>query len=167
MAESKNQKDKRENEDIKFDRDELLSTDPEVSDLAREKRNKAMPEQFRSDPSKLSGWPVTEDKLPAVMPADKESDHDYQLETYKEVPEEARDVERDGRPGDVARAEMIKLNAKLAREGGDANEVQAPPSRNAQLAAEGEGAPNTPIPAQPVAQPPVAAVAPAKPAPKK
>lgn len=162
MAESKNQKDKRENEDIKFDREELLSTDREVSDLAREKRNKAMPEEFRSNPEKLMGWPPTEDKLPAVMPADKESDHDYQLETYKEVPEEARDVERDGRPGDVARAEVTKLYAEVAREGGDGNEVQAPPSKNAQIAADGGGAPNTPLPAQPVAQPPVAARAPAK-----
>lgn len=162
MAESKNQKNQRENEDIKFSREELLDDDRAVSDLAREKRNKAMPESMRDDPSKVFGWPPTEDKLPAVMPADKESDHDYQLETYKEIDDEARDAEVAGQPGDVAKAEVTKLYAEVARKGGDGNEVQAPPSKNAQLAADGGGAPNTPLPAQPVAQRPVAATAPTK-----
>lgn len=157
MAEMKNEKNKRSEEDIKFTREELLSDDLREADFAREKRNKPMPEQFRDDPSKLYGWPVTEDKLPAVMPADKESDHDYKQETYDKIDDELRDQELRGQPGDVARAEVTKALAETE----DANEVQAPPSTNAKLAAEGKGAPNTPLPAQPVAQPPVAAVKPA------
>lgn len=146
MAESKNQKDKRENEDIKFNREELLSDDPEVRNLALEKRNKAMPESMRDNPEQIFGWPPTEDKLPAAMPADKESDHDYQLETYEKVPEEAREAEVRGQPGDVARAEVNKVIAKTIEEGGDLNDVQAPPSANAELAAKGEGAQSAKLP---------------------
>jgi hypothetical protein len=81
MAESKSAKDKAQEEDIKFSREELLDDDLRVADEAREKRNKPMPENFRDDPSKLYGWPVHEGRLPAVMPADKPSDHDYRKPT--------------------------------------------------------------------------------------
>lgn len=167
MAEMKNEKDKQAEEDIKFSREELLADDLREADLAREKRNKPMPENYREDPSKLIAWPPPEDRLPAVMPADKPSDHDYKQETYSKIDDDARDQELRGQPGDVARAEVTKALAEAAREGESANDIQAPPSVNAQRAAEGEGALNTPLPtAQPAAR--TAAPAPAaKPASNK
>lgn len=147
MAEMKNEKNKKSDEDIKFSRDELLADDLREADFAREKRNKPMPEQFRSEPDKLLGWPVTEDKLPAVMPADKESDHDYKQETYDKIDDDLRDAELRGQPGDVAKAKVTEAIADAIAEGESVNDIQAPPSPNAQLAAEGKGAPNTPLPA--------------------
>jgi hypothetical protein len=146
MAESKSAKDKAQEEDIKFSREELLDDDLRVADEAREKRNKPMPENFRDDPSKLYGWPVHEGRLPAVMPADKPSDHDYKQETYDAVEEKARDTELRSGPGSIARAEVQKAVAEAARTGESLNDFQAPPSVNAELAAEGEGAQSDPIP---------------------
>lgn len=170
MAEMKNEKDKKSDEDIKFSREELVSDDLREADFAAEKRNKPMPEAYRDNPEKLIGWPPPEDKLPAVMPADKESDHDYKQETYDKVDQDLRDQELRGNPGDVARAEVGKAFAEAIAEGRSTNDIQAPPSPNAVAAAEGKGAQNTPLPA---AQPTSAATtrtvaAPApKPAPKK
>jgi hypothetical protein len=166
MAEMKNEKDKKSDEDIKFSREELVSDDLREAEFAREKRNKAMPEQYRDDPSKLIGWPPPEDKLPAVMPADKESDHDYKQETYDKVDQDLRDQELRGQPGDVARAELSKSMAKAIAVGESTNDIQAPPSPNAVIAAEGGGAQNTPLPsATPAATRTTAAPAP-KPAAK-
>lgn len=170
MAEMKNEKNKKSDEDIKFSREELLADDLREADFAREKRNKPMPEQFRDDPSKLAGWPVPEDRLPSVMPADKESDHDYKQETYDKVDQDLRDQELRGNPGDVARAEVGKLFAEAIAAGESTNDIQAPPSPNAVAAAEGNGAPNTPLPAAQLTaanRTVVAAPAPAKPATKK
>lgn len=168
MAEMKNEKTKKSDEDIKFSREELISDDLREADFAREKRNKPIPaqllDQAGGDPNKVLGWPFPEDRLPAVMPADKEADHDYKQESYDKVDDEARDKELAGQPGDVARAEVNKVIAKTIEEGGDLNEVQAPPSENAQLAADGKGAPSAKLP---TAGMPVRTVAvPAAPAPK-
>lgn len=152
MAEMKNEKNKKSDEDIKFSREELVSDDLREADFAREKRNKPIPQVLQDQAGgvdKVIGWPYPEDRLPAVMPADKESDHDYKQEGYDKVDDEHRDAELRGQPGDVARAEVSKVIAETIREGGDLNEVQAPPSPNAVLAAEGSGAQSTPIPAQP------------------
>lgn len=119
-----------ENKDIKFDRDELLSDDLAVADKAREKRNSPLPEQFRDDPSKAVGYPIPEDRKPAVMLADKEGDHDYQLATYKGIENRRKHEATDG-TGSVAAASLAaNLDA-----GDDANEVQAPPTNSAKTAA--------------------------------
>lgn len=145
MAESKSAKDRRSEDDVKFNRDELLDDDLEVSEEARIKRIPAAPEEIQENLDKVT-WPVPSDRLPAVMVADKNSDHEYQRETMKEIDEEHREAELRSGPGTVARAELGKSLAKAAKKGGDMNEVIAPPSVNAQLAADGQGAPNEPIP---------------------
>lgn len=145
MAEAKTKNEVPEGkEDIQFDRALLSSRDGAVADKELEKLNKPMPEQFRGDPAKLDGWPVPEDRLPAVMRADTADSVEYKLETYDKVPEEARDTERADGPGTVARAEYNKLVADTTNL--DMNEIQAPPSPAAVTAAEGKGAQSAPIP---------------------
>lgn len=146
MAESKSAKDKAAEEDIKFSREELLSDDLREADAAREKRNSPLPEAYRDDPSKAIGYPIPEDRKPAVMPADKPSDHDYKQEGYDAVGEKARDIELRSGPGAVARAHAQKVVAEATRKGESLNEFQAPPTPAAELAAEGEGAISDPVP---------------------
>lgn len=146
MAESKNQKDQKQEEDIQFSREELLSDDLRVADFAREKRNKPLPEQLRDDPSTAYGFPMPEDRYPSVMPADTASDHEYKKATYEEVDDKLRDEELRSGPGTVARAELAKTLQERSRKGESLNDVVAPPTEAAQLAADGEGAQNTPIP---------------------
>lgn len=134
-------------EDIKFRPIDTVAADSDLRarDNELEKRNKAMPEAYRDNPEKLYGWPLPEDRLPAVMPADKPSDHDYKQESYDKVDDELRDRELAAGTGTVARQEL----AKVIREAGpklDMNEIQAPPSVNAQIAADGGGAQTDKIP---------------------
>ena len=120
MAEMKNEKNKKSDEDIKFSREELLADDLREADFAREKRNKPIPQVLQDQAGgveKVLGWPYPEDRLPAVMPADKESDHDYKQETYDAVDQDLRDQELRGNPGDVARAELSKSMAEAIAAG--------------------------------------------------
>jgi hypothetical protein len=134
---------KGQHDDVTFNRDELLSDDRKTADLAREKRNSPLPEALRDDPSKAVGYPIPEDRKPAVMRADQESDHDYQMKTYDGVNEKARELELAGAPGDSA---MAAHNRFLSRAKGapDMNERQAPPTLAAEAAAAGDGAVSTP-----------------------
>lgn len=166
MAEMKNEKNKKSEEDIKFSREELVSDDLREADFAREKRNKPIPaqllDQAGGDPNKVLGWPFPEDRLPAVMPADKEADHDYKQESYDKVDDDLRDQELRGNPGDVARAKVQEAFAEAIAEGKGTNDIQAPPSPNAVAAAEGKGAQSTPLPTSTATVRPATA-APAKP----
>lgn len=142
MAEAKTA----ENEDIKFSVAELTSDDQQEADLAREKRNSPLPEQFRNDPAEAVGYPVPEDRKPAVMRADKESDHDYQITTYDNVNENARKHEANHGVGSVATLLGGRKLQELAEAGEGVNEFQAPPSDSARAAAEGQGAESRPVP---------------------
>ena len=140
MAEAKKK------EDMEFSAAELLAADPREADAAREKRNKPMPEEFRDDPSKATGWPVPEDRLPAVMRADDKGSNDYKMATYSEVDDKLRDQELTAGPGAVAREHLTRTINERAAAGKDTNDVQAPPSPAAKAAADGEGAASAPIP---------------------
>lgn len=144
MAETKT----KENEDITFSREALVDDDPRIVEEEREKRNKPMPEQYRSDPTKLDGWPPPEDRLPAVMRADTKESNEYKLETLKEPDQKQRDQELAGAPGDVARAEVAKAIRENPRL--DMNTIQDPPTVAAQAAADGEGAQSNPVPHNPL-----------------
>jgi hypothetical protein len=135
----------KEHDDIEFSRDALVSDDLRVSDEEREKRNKPMPEEYRDNPEKLDGWPVPEDRLPAVMRADQKDSNDYKLATYKEVDDKDRDLELTAGSGAVARREFRKLLAE-AGPTADMNKIQAPPTPAAEAAAEGEGAETDVVP---------------------
>lgn len=131
-------------EDIKFDRNELLSDDRDTLTEAVEKRNKPLPEAFRDNPEEYKGdWPVHEGRLPAAMRADDKASLDYKLETYDKVGENARNLEADAGPGAFAnaRARSAQNNPKV-----DANKFQAPPTVAAQAAADGDGAASNPVP---------------------
>jgi hypothetical protein len=142
MADTKTQD---KNKDVKFSREELTDTDGAVSAEALEKRNSPMPEKYREDQTGLGDWPVHEGRKPAAMPADKQDSLDYKLATYDKVDEDQRAMEVEGIPGDAARVAFRKA-VREAGPGADMNEIQAPPSRNAQLAAEGAGAESSPVP---------------------
>lgn len=117
--------------DLKFDRDELLSDDMATADAAREKRNSPLPEKYRDDPSKAYGFPIPEDRKPAVMPADTVESLDYKLATYSDVDDKQRKQEVEGTTGDVALAAF----ADAISPGDDANKVIAPPTTAAETAA--------------------------------
>jgi serine/threonine protein kinase HipA of HipAB toxin-antitoxin module len=141
MAESK----KGQHDDITFSRDALVGDDLRVADEEREKRNSPMPEEYRDNPEKLDGWPIPEDRKPAVMRADQKDSLDYKLKTYKDIEDKDRDHELVNGPGSVARREFNRV----LREAGpkaDMNEIQAPPTPAAVAASEGEGADIQPVP---------------------
>lgn len=148
MAETKSHKDRQAEDDIKFNRDELVSDDPEVAEFAREKRNSPMPEPLREEPERAYGWPIPEDRKSAVYPADKESDHDYKQEVGEQPREALVDYERTHGVGSAAAQFAANASAKAAREGKGMDEFQAPPSVPAREASEGKGAPSTPLPAR-------------------
>lgn len=132
-------------EDIKFDRDELIADDGAAAAVALEKRNSPMPEKYREDQTGLGDWPVHEGRKPAAMPADQVDSLEYKLKTYGEIKPEDRALEVEGATGDAAR-KQFRQAVRDAGPGADMNEIQAPPSRNAQIAAEGGGAESSPVP---------------------
>jgi len=147
MADKK--KEEGQHNDVTFSRDRLVDDDPRIAEAERELRNSPMPEEYRSDPSKLDGWPVPEDRKPAVMRADQKDSLDYKLATYEDVDDADRDLELAGAPGDVARREFNKQLRE--NRGQDMNELQAPPTPAAKAAAEGGGADFVPVPVNPLA----------------
>jgi hypothetical protein len=95
-------------DDIKFSRTDLVDADSEVVDIEREKRNSPLPEQYRDNPEEAVGYPIPEDRKPAVMRADQTDSLDYKLATYKEIDKDDRALEAGGLPGQVARREFNK-----------------------------------------------------------